>query len=785
MAKKAFEDGFYEVSLGLLERFLKNYPASEKTSEANLLVGQCYFHQNKFLEALSKFEWLLDQPAAKNIQDACLYWIAEVHFRGNNFDKAAEYYKKITDGYPQSSYAVAAYYSLGWCLFQEHSFAEAYKYFKTVEEKFPKEPLAQDASFKILECLYNLKDYSGLKNRLKSELKIYAKDNSKLPYLYFYLAEADYYLNNFDSAVDNYSKVLNSGDEKISSLSRLGMAWSYLKLKQYERAQDALSQINADTLEKSSRDTLLLGKAVLMAETNKLTEAQALYEELISTSSDPLVAIQAYLGKAELLYNMAEYEKAIGAYKEVLGKLPNPVPQEIVDKLHYGLAWAYLKQGEFKPAIDEFRKIATYTEDKIIKVAALCQIGDAYQDSGDYAKATETYDSILKDYSDSFYSDYVQYQLGITLLKSSNYEGAIMAFQSLKRNFPNSKLLDDATYALGLSYFQREDYNASKDIFEKFQQEFTDSSLKSQAMYLLGTSFYNLGKFAEAAEVFKDIVKNYSRDIELVQKAEYEIADCFYQMGDEKEAMERFKLLRSKYPDSTLTPEVMWWLGEYYYRHNELNLARRYFSSLITDFPKSNLVADAYYTLGSICEEESKFDEAEDNFRKVMEQGKSELSGTAAIAIADIQVKQGRFESALNVYKEVVNAYNNLAHLVYPKIAQAYRDMNKYEEALEFYRKSLSIVSAMEMGQIQFQIAETKEAQDKKDEAIEEYLKVTYLYPENNALAVKSLLRIAAIYEDKENFKEAKAVYNRIVTLKVEEAKYAQERLDWIKAHVK
>ncbi len=26
VAKKAFEDGFYEVSLGLLERFLKNYP---------------------------------------------------------------------------------------------------------------------------------------------------------------------------------------------------------------------------------------------------------------------------------------------------------------------------------------------------------------------------------------------------------------------------------------------------------------------------------------------------------------------------------------------------------------------------------------------------------------------------------------------------------------------------------------------------------------------------------------------------------------------------------------
>ncbi|MCX5703927.1 MAG: hypothetical protein NT066_05515 [Candidatus Omnitrophica bacterium] len=80
VAKKAFEDSFYEVSLGLLERFLKNYPDSPKVTEVNLLIGQCYFHQNRFLDALSKFEGLLSQGSAKNIKDAVLYWIAEVHF---------------------------------------------------------------------------------------------------------------------------------------------------------------------------------------------------------------------------------------------------------------------------------------------------------------------------------------------------------------------------------------------------------------------------------------------------------------------------------------------------------------------------------------------------------------------------------------------------------------------------------------------------------------------------------------------------------------------------------
>jgi TolA-binding protein len=787
IAKKAFEDGFYEVSLGLFERFLKNYPASVKQAEVNLLIGQCYFHQNRFLDALTKFEEILNQPQlAKDTKDALFYWIAEVHFRGNDFTKAANYYKRIIDEFPKSSYASASYYSLGWCLFESRDFAKAQEIFEAVEEKFPKEPIVQDSSFKIVECLYNLKDYQKLKDRLKSYLKVYSKDTERVPYLYFYLAEADYYLNNFQEAIDGYSKVIiNTGDDKIRVLSRLGKGFSYLKLKQYQQAQDTFLEIKPDTLEKRSLDVLLLGKAILCFETNKFTEAKNIYNELLSTTLDPVILIQAYLGKADALYNLAEYKESISVYKEALGKIPQALPQEIIDKLHYGLAWCFLKEGEFKLAIDEFQKIAKQSEDKVVKVAALCQMGDAYQDSGDYDKAQEVYDGILKDYPDSFYSDYVQYQLGLTLLKASNYNGAIMAFQSLKTNFPNSKLLDDASYALGLVYFQRQDYDLSREIFQKFTEEFKDSNLRSQSLYLLGTSLYNLGRFTEAIEVFKDIIRMYGQDTELIQKAEYEIADCYYRMDNEQEAMARFKMLRSKYPDSSLTPEVMWWLGEYYYRHQDLNLARRYFSSLIQDFPDTSLIASCYYAIGSTYGEESNYPEAINNFKKVIELGKSDLAGQAAIAIADIQIKQGQLDLAVTTYKDLIQEYVNLNHLVYPKIAEVYLKMGNYELALDFYRKSLEVVSVREMSQVQFKIAEVLQAQGKSLEATEEYLKVTYLYSENNDLAVKSLLRVAGIYEDGENFKEAINIYKRITSMNVEEAKYAKERIDWIKIHVK
>jgi len=787
VAKKAFDDGFYDVSLGLLERFLKNYPDSSSAAEANLLIGQCYFHQNRFLDSLAKFEGLLDQPQAKSFKDALYYWIAEVHFRGNNFDRAAQYYQSIISEFPKSSYVPAANYSLGWCLFQENKFIEAVKYFKIVEDKFALDTHMQDVPFKIIECLYNLKDYNGLKERVRENLKIYAKDPVRLAYLYFYLAEAEYEQNNFNEAIDAYNKAIQvSREEKVQAMAKLGKGWAYLKLKRYKEAQDAFTQVGEGGLDKRSADVLLLGRAVLMEETNRLNEAKDLYDKLSTTSNDPLIAMQAYMGKADALNSLASYDEAVKVYQEAVSKLSSvSVPGEISDKLHYSLAWAYLKQGEFKEAIKEFKKIVRESGDKIIKVSALCQIGDAYQDSGDYLRAQETYDNILKDYPDSLYSDYVQYQSGLTMLKNSNYDGAILAFLALRRNYPQSKLLDRAAYALGSAYFQKQDYKASREAFEKFQDEFKDSGLKPQALYLLGASLYNLEKFAEAIEVFKNIIAQYGQNKELAQKAEYEIADCYSQMGNENEAIARFKQLRSKYPDSNLTAEIMWWLGEYYYRHNDLEGARRYFSSLIHDFPKNSLIPDAYYALGSCFEEEEKHEDALASFKKVIELTRSDLTGQAAIAIADIYVRQEKSDMAIKTYQDIIKAFPNLTHLIDPKLADLYYKMNKFDDALEFYRKSLEVIPVREMAGIQLKIAEVEEMLGKADEAIGDYLKVTYVYPEDNANVTKALLRVGAIYENKEKFKEALNIYNKVLSMDVPEGKFAQERIDWIKANVK
>ena len=752
MAKKAYEDGFYEVSLGMLERFQKEFPGSTKATEAGLLTAECYFYQGRYTEALNILEGLLDDPVSKGFRDAVYFWIGEVHLKGNNYEDAASFYESVIKEFPRSFYAPAAYYSLGWSLSLLGRYGRAMQAFEALQEKFPNEPQSKDAAFKVIECLYNLKKYPELRKKIKLCFKLYANDAQRLSYLYFYLAESDFYLGNLEEACVNYLKSSKAAnDDKVGTLANLGLAWSNLKLKRYGEAEEAFTDIKQSDLDKKSMDIMLLGQALLMFQTNRVYESKKIYDQLINASSDPLISAQAYLGKGDALYNLAEYAAAAKVYKEGLDKIvKHSVPPELVNKLHYNLGLVYIKQGELNSAREEIERSAGSSGDQEVRVEAFSQIGDAYQDSGELAKSAEIYANILKDYPNSSHSDYVQYQLATAQLKNNDYGAAIRSFKIMEKNYAQSKLLDDALYSLGLAYFKQGDYLAGSEIFARFQSRLRESPLAGQSLYMLGLCLLNLSKVSEALSVFSDIPGLNPQDTILLQNAEYEIADCYYKLGREKEAVDRFKSLRSRYPASKLTAQVLWWLGQYYYRHDDLNLAARYFSSLTRDFPESDLAGDAFYALGLTFSDGGDLKSAADNFKMAITLGSGSLRSRALAALGGIYCQEGNFE-----------------------------------EAKSSYSKSLEDVSAKESPSIHFGLAEALEGVSEFDAAIQEYIMAASLYTEDVQLLSRALLRAAKLYEDKEDFKEALKIYKQVIRKGSSEAGFAQERIEWINSRSK
>lgn len=783
VAQKAFDDGFYDVAIRYLNEFLEKYPQTEKRNQANLLLGQCFFFRGQYLKAFDIFQGLMTAP---DLKDATLFWLAETYLKGTDYPQAEKYYRQLIEDYPASLYVSQGYYSLGWLFFDQKNYESAKQTFAEFLKKFPASALAEDSLFKLGECDYNLHLY-------ESAIEYFHDYVLKFPQslrhdqVYFYMAEAYYYLEKLPEAIEYYTKTISiSRDDRIILLSKISLGWSYLKQKDFDNAQQFFDQAKLLSKEKNMPlDDIDLGRASLFFEKNDYAQALAAYDELIKNFPNSQRIVEAHLGKANALYLLKNYPEAIGVYRDIITKFANDRNfTDILEKAYFGLGWAYLKGAHVEEAIQTFEEAASKTTNNITKLSALTQMADVYHDAGNLERALETYDKVLKDFPNSPYMDYIQYRQGITLLQMNKIEAATLSFQSLQANFPNSKYLADTKYYLGLANFKREDWAAAKDYLADFsREEQTAKEFQADAHYLLGVSLSNLQNYPEAIKVFQKVIKNYPDAQQLIGDSELSIAKCLYSLGDTKEAIKRLKIVVYKYPNTNTELEALLWLGDYYLAVSEFENAIRYYQQVIDRFPGSEKGSLAHYGLGQVYQKQGLFDSALGHYKLLEDSGDSELAAKAKLAIAEIFSKETNPDVAIDRYLKITLATPEFSRDAFLKIAQIYQSNRDYQNALSAYQQALRSpagANSIPSAGIQFSIADLKEILNKPNEAVDEYLKIPYLYTQETGWAIKAYLRMARIFENQEDWENAKLIYNKIMVYGTDEIKFAQERLDWI-----
>lgn len=124
-ARKAFNDGFYDLAKDRLEFFLRSYPDTARLYEIHNLLGRCYYNQDNLARALYEFDLVLDTPEGSVFQDEAAYWSAEIYLKNGDSKKALEFYQKVIDDFPSSKYLPYALYSKGWTYYKLGSLEDA------------------------------------------------------------------------------------------------------------------------------------------------------------------------------------------------------------------------------------------------------------------------------------------------------------------------------------------------------------------------------------------------------------------------------------------------------------------------------------------------------------------------------------------------------------------------------------------------------------------------------------------------------------------------------------
>ena len=113
-------------------------------------------------------------------------------------------------------------------------------------------------------------------------------------------------------------------------------------------------------------------------------------------------------------------------------------------------------------------------------------------------------------------------------------------------------------------------------------------------------------------------------------RAAYQDAFAKVQARDFPAAITAFEAFVSKHPNSGLTANGHYWLGELYSAQTELEQASSAFERVIQDFPQSSKVPDALYKLGLLRARQGKAEES----RGLLERVRNEYPDSSAAGLA-------------------------------------------------------------------------------------------------------------------------------------------------------
>ena len=766
IAQKAFNDGFYGASLSLLQRFIKEFPQSYRVNEARLYIAKCYYFNKNYPPSLKILYELSRKEAATNILDEVYYWLAQVSFKGKDYEGTLEYLDKIIENYPKSQFWWWAHYLAANCYLELGQNNQAQNALKKIVSESKETQIAESA-FELLLGLYSQqKDHSQIIKWGQHYIKSFPK-GKLIAQVYFYLGESSVAEGKYEEAMHYYKRALSLSEKfQFQDLVYQGLSTAYLERKDLEIAQAHIAKIKNDELRAFTQ-------GMFYFKTKDYTQALKAFDAFLEEYEDSKFLAMVYLHKADTLYEMGRVNDSFGIYRDILGKFSAYQYPDILDKTHYGLAWCYLRNGEFKKAIKEFKHTLKYTDNPMVQVSSQIQIADVYQEAGKYEEALDAYNKILRDYPNTIYVDYIQFQIGMVFLRTERLPQSLLALKNLKRNYPSSRLIPQAQYYLAVGYFSVGQYMEAKNLLEDFIAKFSQDDLIDEARYLYAKCFFNQGEYEKALGIFEEL-RARVRKREIEELVYIDIGNTYLNLSRFDQAKKIWKSFLAKFNRSPYAGSVALYLGGLYEKENNLEDAERYYKRVLRQHKDSFWEDEALLSLGHLYWQEGDLSEAEEVFKKLIAK-EVNLSLKAKLYLAKLYIEKGDNEAALGLYGELIGSTSTFSKVAILDKAYLLKETKQYHEAITHFERAIK--EEIDSPKLRFFLAFCLEKTNQNKRAVDEYFKVVYTFKDSEYV-VKSYFRIARIYEEDGDLLAAKEIYEKIMDFDVEEAKIAKARLE-------
>jgi TolA-binding protein len=316
------------------------------------------------------------------------------------------------------------------------------------------------------------------------------------------------------------------------------------------------------------------------------------------------------------------------------------------------------------------------------------------------------------------------------------------------------------------------EYNSGGDeraltLYSDVIERFPDSYAAREAERGMEQSLYRLGRRDDGTEVLVRLVEQHGTS-PFAADAQFEIAMRSYNAGDFEEAAEQFRRVTSQFPSYSAADKAHYLMAESYRKAGKTRESRLACEQFVHFFPESEFRPTVHFELGSLRFEEGKYMQAAVDFTGVLDEGApDEIMAAALYNLALCRRMLGETAAAtenLEKYRKTYPSGNGRTADIAYQMGDIHEEQGMPEKAIEEFELALAAnpPEAMSM-ELRYRIGACKEEMGEDDAAVAAYEKAIKKGGKTDPFRLLALARCAALYEEKEAWDKAIAVYKDLI----------------------
>ena len=566
----------------LFETFVADYPNHPKAMLAYFELGNFYYRNKKFQDAVINFEKVKLNNLSNAQKNELKFKLGYSYFTQQKFDNALNHFNYSLEN--ENSYRGASAYYAAFITLENNNYNEALRYIEIAAEY---EAYDKVVPFLKTKALYGLQQYDDV-IAYAHPLLISGQSISDKNALELLVAESFYFKGDYRNAFAYYEAGIDQSlrNEQAELLYRAG--FTAFQNGYYDEASDYLKNAALSDEAVGQFASYYLGLAYIKND-NKTYAITAFEKATKKTfSRDITYESMYYLGK--LYFEAGRYKDALEVLQDYSQSSYVEAHREEVNEL---ISESYVNTDDVNTAIEYIESIPNRSQNinRVYQYVTFKKANELFN-AGKYFDAVQMFRRSLENPVEQELVLKSHFWIGEAYSIGKRYEEAIESYLNVIRNDPTetSETLLKTRYGLGYAYFNTKAYDKALGNFTIYvlrvqrnnQQYYYDDALLRLADCYYVTKDYN------------NAITTYERAIDAKSN---EPDYCYFQigliqsiLGNRQKAERNFDLVLNRFGNSVFKDDALFQRSQVAFENGDYITAIDRYTNLIQDESQSPFI---------------------------------------------------------------------------------------------------------------------------------------------------------------------------------------------------